>query len=247
VLELSDPPAVNVFGDLDDAPPAPAPDLDATTRGRTRSDRGRVAVPRDPRSDSASTSSSSRPIPAPLPLALGDLGHHRGMEDSTRPTRVLGQLTLQRPPKKPWPAIAAGTVLGLILCTGAVAWRLGTVDAVLLRLRPRLVAWGVVDAPVTTPSLSPSPHAPVGPLAKHARVRVTSEPPGADVLEVQDGLPRLLGVTPLSIDWTIDGPKSRELLLRKEGWKPSAASIAPPPLGPTDPVWVDVEAKLRPR
>ena len=164
-------------------------------------------------------------------------------EDSTRPTRILGKLTVRRKPKTPWAAISLGVLLGLAICAGGVAWRLGYVDEWLTRARPQI---DVLRARATTSTTVTGAGAPHGPLAKRAKIRVTTEPPGADVLEVQGGLPRLLGVTPITLDWDVDA-HPRELLLRKEGYTPSAAAIAPPAKAFSEPVWVDVEAVLRPR
>jgi serine/threonine-protein kinase len=170
-----------------------------------------------------------------------DWGLSRPMttEDSTRPTRVLGQISLKKPPRRPWAAISAGVVIGLIACGGLVAWRLGGLDPLLREL-------GLLDEPApVAPPVTTSASAP-GPLARSARVRIKTVPEGADVLEVVDGLPRLLGITPLTLEWNVEAqPRARELLLRKEGYAPSKATLTPPAAAEREPVWLDVEATLR--
>ena len=143
---------------------------------------------------------------------------------------------MQRPPKRPILAIAAGVTIGLALCVGVVAWRVGSFDPIVARLL------APTPIPTTTPAYSTSE----GPFAKQARVRVRTTPSGADVLEVQGGLPRLHGTTPLTITWDIaSDAKPRELLLRKDGFHPARARVAPPKPSDREPVWIDVDALLR--
>ncbi|MCC7109394.1 MAG: protein kinase [Deltaproteobacteria bacterium] len=161
-------------------------------------------------------------------------------DDSTRSTGVMSHLSvIARPPRRPWKAIAAGIVLGLGLCAVGITWRLGGLDPLIVRL------W----AAETTAGTSHQPPPPTGPFAGQARVRLKSTPPGADVLEMQGGLPRLLGVTPMTLEWKLaESPQRRELVLRKPGYRAARATLDPPaPRGaPSEPVWLDVDAALRP-
>lgn len=172
---------------------------------------------------------------APSTVAPGGLR----FDDSTRSTGVMSHLSvIARPPRRPWKAIAAGIVLGLGLCAVGITWRLGGLDPLIVRL------WAVE----TTASTSHQPPPPSGPFAEQARVRLKSTPPGADVLEMQGGLPRLLGVTPMTLEWNVaENPQRRELVLRKPGHRAARATLDPPAprASPTEPVWLDVDAVLR--
>ena len=148
----------------------------------------------------------------------------RSFEDSTRPTQLL--------PRRPLGALAAGAGLGLVLAAVVVVWRLSVL--------------GGRDAQVdaTTPAaLATVARAPVS-----AALRITTNPAGADVLEVVDGTSRLLGVTPLVVRWQVHvGEGPRELRLRKTGYAQARAVVLPPPPPPDRrEVWLDVEHQLQP-
>jgi hypothetical protein len=98
---------------------------------------------------------------------------------------------------------------------------------------------------------NPPPPGPVDatatPRAKQVRLRVTSTPSGADVLEERDGLPRLLGVTPLTVAWNPEQePGPKVLMLKREGYLPASARVPAPAAGPREPVTLDVSAALKP-
>ena len=157
-------------------------------------------------------------------------------DDSTRPTRDLGPHLRRR--SQPWRPIAAGVVVGTVLCAGLLTWRLGHLDSLFAAAR------SLAAPPLAAPAVRAV--TPVGPHAQEARVRIRTWPEGADVLEVQDGLPRLLGVTPLTLDWHVDQhPLTRELILKKNGYLASTATLPPPAPAAREPVWLDVEATLR--
>ncbi|MCC7072214.1 MAG: protein kinase [Deltaproteobacteria bacterium] len=172
---------------------------------------------------------------APSTVAPGALR----LDDLTPSSRVGSRLSvIARPPRRPWAAIAAGIALGLVLCVGIIAWRLGSLDPLIVRL------WAH-EASTSTVHVPPSP---TGPFAEKARVRIKTTPAGADVLEMQGGLPRLLGVTPLTLSWDVaQEPRRRELVLRKHGYRAVRATLDPPAprSAPSEPVWLDVEATLR--
>jgi hypothetical protein len=172
-----------------------------------------------------------------------------GSEDSTRPTRILGHMSkLGKPPRRPWAAILVGVVLGVVVLVAGGAWRLGlldgaidaAVDAVQSNARTRI-------GPPQLHAGGPTPVVARGPLAKKARLRITTEPPGADVLEDHDGLPRLLGTTPLTLPWDVDSePGTRRLTLRKAGYVAASATVEAPGAQEREPVVLDVAAQLRP-
>jgi serine/threonine-protein kinase len=234
IVDASDPRAssAEIVATRVDRKPTTQPSIATPTLDELRA---RVIVAEPIAHYSPSSSSSASPLA-------------RGGEDSTRPTRILQKLTARPPPgKKPWAAIALGVVLGLALCAAGASWRLGFVDQWFALAKPWLVEHGVLAS--TSPAIdtsSDAPPIPQGPLATIAMIKIVTEPAGADVLEVQGGLPRLLGVTPLTIKWEVD-PHPRELLLRKEGFKPSTATIPPPAKADAEPVWLDVSAVLKAR
>jgi serine/threonine protein kinase len=156
--------------------------------------------------------------------------------DSTRP----GRLTVVPRPRRTWPAVVAGVVLGLFVAGGVVAQRTGALD---VWLQPVLARW-----PGTPPATPKVPLA--GPRAIEAtaaRVRIKTTPVGADVFEVTAEGTALIGITPLTVTWQVDvGDGGREFLLKKPGFIPSRARVDPPPASPNgEPVWLDVEATLR--
>jgi serine/threonine protein kinase len=175
------------------------------------------------------------PPPPPARASRAAVERALTIEDSTRPTRILR--AMKRPPKRPIFPVAAGITIGLALCAGLVSWRLGGLDPLIARLR--------APVPRATLMMTAEPAVP-GPFAKQARVRIRTVPPGADVLEIHDGLPRLLGTTPLTLSWDIPADaRPRELLLRKDGFHPARARVVPPPPADREPVWLDVDAVLR--
>lgn len=203
---------------------------------RTVVDRPRTAMSPDPPRIVRPRERSLAPAGSAQQWGLNKPMSH---EDSTRPTRELGLHLKQRPPRTPWGPIAAGVVVGLVLCTGFIAWRLGRLDPLIARVE----AWR--QPPVSGPP-APAPAAPAGPHARSARVRIRTVPAGADVLEVQNGLPRLLGITPLTIPWDVEqAPATRELVLRKDGYVVAKATLRAPAPAEREPVWLDVEATLR--
>jgi serine/threonine-protein kinase len=156
-------------------------------------------------------------------------------EDSTRPTRVLA-LHLKGAQRRPWRPIVAGVGVGLALCSAFIAHRLDH----LMPLLARIQADGDAS-PVEPPAVMTA-----GTSARAARVRIKTTPAGADVLEVQEGLPRLLGITPLTLQWDVEhAPHTRELVLRKDGYAAAKAILRPPAPGRSEPVWLDVQAVLR--
>jgi eukaryotic-like serine/threonine-protein kinase len=114
--------SLSSFPPTDGDPPPAAATPPATSRGVLKT------VPR-----TGESVSTSRPRREP-----SDWGAARpGGDDSTRPTRVLGQISLQQPPRRPWAAIGSGLVIGLALCGYLVAWRLDAIDPALARRRPQ--------------------------------------------------------------------------------------------------------------
>lgn len=233
---------------------------------RTRVDRhksssGQAARPIEPRASEPAplpeTTAPSRVSPPPRivrPTSPGPTETDWGLstaalasadDSETRPTHAMG-LRLQRPPRKPWAPIAAGIVLGLVLCVGGLAYRTGHLQPLIARARAQIDRAIDPPAPVQerAPVESNQPRVTTEPHAKKARVRITTSPPGADVLEEHNGLPRLLGITPLTIDWTVQA-MTRELVLRKNGYIPSRATLVPPPPAAREPVLMDVDASLR--
>ena len=201
---------------------------------------------------SASTSSSqpSLDMVQPLsPLAISGewkIGPPGTGEDSTRPTHVLGRLSVQQAPRKPGAAVAGGVVVGLLLAAIAIAGRLGHLDRVLDT---------IVDVTTTEASPPAPPPRPAPLRATHkasARLRIKTEPAGADVFDVSSTPPRLLGITPLVLPWELaPGDPGRELLLKLRGHVAARARVEPPPsargLAPPskEPVILDVAAVLR--
>jgi hypothetical protein len=135
-------------------------------------------------------------------------------------------------------AIAAGTVLGLAFAGLFVGARLGVFDAFFDRAADVVAP----PPPPTTPRQRAS-------AAATAQVRIQSVPAGADVLEVlPDGTLRLLGLTPLTLQWNVAvGDPERRFQLKKQGYAPMAARLPPPTPNPHgEPVLVDLGGTLRP-
>ena len=150
------------------------------------------------------------------------------IEDSTRPTRVLGRLQAQ-PKRSSLPLLSLLLVVS-IAAVGAFAWRSGLAARFLGTPPP--------------PSPTPAAPAPTGP-ARQATIRVQSAPPGADVVEVQDGLPKLLGTTPLTLPWRVEpGASARVLTLKMTGRRPVRATVQPPAPHAREPIWIAVDAVL---
>jgi hypothetical protein len=139
-----------------------------------------------------------------------------------------------------------------VLLLGIGSWRLGLFDGVIDgafdvargNLRARMGHTAPAPAPVA-PVVAPAPPA-AGPLAKKAKLRIVTEPEGADVLEEKDGLPRLLGTTPLTVSWDVQKePAPRRLVLRKAGFVAATATVQPPLAADREPVRLEVKASLR--
>ena len=205
-----------------------------------------TVLPRVPTGANASWSQPSINTPGPLSISgewkIGPAaGAANGTDESTRPTHVLGRLSVEPPRRRPGAAIAAGVVVGLTLAGLGIAGRLGHLDP-------------VIDAvtALTSPEPAAEPPRPTTPLATQkasARLRITTDPAGADVFDVSGSVPRLLGITPLVVPWEIAvGDPGRELLLKLRGHVAARAQVAPPPPSATkEPVVLDVAATLRPQ
>ncbi len=257
------------------APTAPVPSAPTTRPKTPRHGGGEQTSPSQtsPSSSSSSassltgtpkkSSSSSQPsLSTPLALGLtpgplsisGEWKIGPPTDESTRPTHGPDPGAVA-PRRTPGAAIAAGVVVGVLLAGVGIAARLGHLD-------------GAIDAVVESAGSvaaddPPAPLRPRGPVALQAasaRLRIKTDPPGADVYDVtpprhqqgsgsgQQGVPRLLGITPLVVPWTIAaGDPSKELLLKLPGHVTARARVEPPPpSGQRDPVTLDVDATLRP-
>jgi serine/threonine-protein kinase len=156
-----------------------------------------------------------RAMPRPKPGADWRLATPLHIEDSTRPTRVLGRLTLDKAPPSPWAAIAFGAIVGITVVAGVIAWRL-------------------------SPTHAPRPVAIVAPRELH--VQVTSEPTGAAVVDVTSGNAVPLGVTPFSFAWSRTGESARTLDFTMVGKRTAHVVLHAPQ---SDVVtWVDAHADL---
>jgi eukaryotic-like serine/threonine-protein kinase len=216
------------------------PKVEAPKRDAPFVDRSNELPPRPQQPTELQPGTDPRMAGTETDWALGTLDRPIKIDDSTRPTKIFGHVTaMSRPTRRPWAAMSFGALFGLLVLAAIVAWRTGRLDEMLARAR----GFGAArDAPPVV-----APPGPSGPLAKAARLRIVTDPAGADVLEEKDGLPRLLGVTPLTLDWDIvASPAPRKLVLRKEGFVPAVANVAPPPEGSAPVVSLDVEAALRP-
>ncbi len=213
-----------------EAQPAPAP-LPARAEQTSPSQ----TVPPKPRLTSSSQPSLNTPSPLSISAEwkIGPAG-----PEETRPTSGPGG-SLLVPRRTPGMAIAAGVVVASLVAVVGIAWRLGKLDDVIASAS----AW-------VSPPPPPEPvraKGPVATAAATARIRVTTEPAGADVFDVTTGAPRLLGITPLIVPWEITiGDPSRELLLKLSGHVPARARVEPPPPSPSgEPVVLEVGATLR--
>lgn len=164
---------------------------------------------------------------------IGDTAMGKDVSRSSFGSVALRQVQAQ-PPRRASAALFVGVAIGLLVAGVGIAFRLGHLDPLLARLSPA----EPTDQP---PGLRAT--APVS-----ARLRIKTTPPGADVFDVTTGVPRLLGITPLVVPWEIAaGDPGRELQLRMGGHVSARARVEPPAPSPTgDPVWLDVEAALRP-
>ena len=215
---------------------AESPPVTLTPREQTSPSQ---AVPR-PQGQPAVPDSSPSVSQTPSSLAvLAKSGEWRigdaVLNDASRSSFVSAGLRHHQapPPRRRSSALFVGVAIGLVVAGVGIAFRLGHLDALLARLTP-----------------SPTPPAP-GMMAKasvSARLRIKTTPPGADVFDVTTGVPRLLGITPLVVPWEIAvGDPGRELQLRMAGHISARARVEPPsPSAGGDPVWLDVEAALRP-
>ena len=157
------------------------------------------------------------------------------LENSIRPIHGNGP-GLARAQRRASGALAAGVVFGIAVAGLGIAWRLGRLDPLIAMISP---------PPTVAPPTTPTARATV---AASARLRIKTTPSGADVFDVSAGVPRLLGITPLVVPWEIAvGDASRVLLLKTPGHVPARALVEPPaPSTTKEPVWLDVEATLRP-
>ncbi len=211
--------------------------------------------PTTPSSSSSSSSSSSagfgptsgewqlgaRPE-APTQRSGPDFGPSG--DESTRPTHVMGGPLVPARRRKAQAAIAAGVVGGVVVAAVCIAFRLGHLDP--------LVAQIVGTSSAEAPS-SPRPPPQRATHKASARLRIKTEPAGADVFDVSSAVPRLLGITPLVLPWEIAvGDAGRELLLKLPGHVAARARVEPPPSArglassTREPVVLDVNATLRP-
>jgi serine/threonine-protein kinase len=230
--------------------PVPAPARVATPRAEQTSPSQSAPAP-PVNSPSSSQPSINSPMPL-SPISLSGewkIGPASGGDDSTRPTHVIGRLSVLEPKRrKPGAAIAAGVVVGVSLAGVLIALRLGHLDPLERFFRER-----VVD--VTSPPPPPPARAPpsIATEKASARLRIKTEPAGADVFDVGGAVPRLLGITPLVIPWEIAvGDPGRELVLKLPDHVAARARVEPPSAARSkasstkDPVILDVAATLRP-
>ena len=207
-----------------------------------------LSAPSTSLSSSSASSFTGPPPPGPL-SASGEwkIGMFAGgpIDDSTRPTRVLDRLSTQAPPRKAGSAVAAGVGVGLFLAAVAIAGRLGHLDALSAAV---IAAVGGSAAPTSTSAPPRVPRA-LATVKVSARLRIMTEPAGADVFDVGGALPLLLGITPLLLPWEIAvGDPGRELLLKLPGHVAARARVDPPlPSSANEAVLLDVNATLRPQ
>jgi hypothetical protein len=164
-----------------------------------------------------------------------------GALESTHPTQVLGRIDVKPRRRRPVIAIALGLFLGVGLAVGLIGWRLHSLGVEL----PFAHLW---MPPAAMPP--PPPGSKRATVAVKARIRIKTTPVGADVLEISSGVPRLLGITPLVVPWEVaPGDLPRQLLLKMAGHVPARATVDPPQTAAPNgqPVWLDVEATLRPQ
>ncbi|MDP2340787.1 MAG: serine/threonine-protein kinase [Deltaproteobacteria bacterium] len=221
------------------------PRAESTSPSQARPDGGGAKPPKDP------SSSSSQP-PSLSPISLSGewkIGPASASDESTRPTHVMGRLSvIEAKRRKPGAAIAAGVVVGVLLAGVLIAGRLGHLDDLLDRIVD-------VTSPDPPPTPAPRPPPTLATEKASARLRIKTQPEGADVFDVGGGgVPRLLGITPLVIPWEIAvGDPGRELLLKLPGHVAARARVEPPSSArsktstPKDPVVLDVKAALRPQ
>jgi serine/threonine-protein kinase len=181
---------------------------------------------------------SSSPSISQTPSSLAALAQsgewHIGDVALGDPSRSRSSIGPRRPAPRTGAALVVGVVVGLLAVGVGIAWRLGHLDALLAALAP--------------PPPPPPPTGPRATAAVSARLRIKTSPAGADVLDLSDGVPRLLGITPLVVPWEVaPGDGARTLQLRLPGHVPAVARVEPPaPSASGEPVHVDVEAALRP-
>jgi serine/threonine-protein kinase len=205
----------------------------------------------------AETTASSRPAPRPGPAATAasasappstsdsspsssrtNSGEWQfvGGEESSRLSRP--SLAVVARPRRTWPSVAAGIVVGVLIAAVIVADRTGALEE-----------W-LASVVVAEETPAPSFHPP-GPRATEstaARVNIKTSPVGADVFEVTPEGTKLIGITPLLLPWDIAvGDRGREFFLKKAGFVPSRARVDPPLASPNGaPVLLEIDALLRP-
>lgn len=187
------------------------------------------------------TSSSQPSLNTPGPLSISGewkIGPSSTIEESTRPTHAPHRVTVIQARRTPGVAIAFGVVVGVLLAGVAIAGRLGMLDP-------------LIDAVVLVVEPAPEVTRPAGPVAVAAvqsRLRIKTDPEGADVFDVTTGVPKLLGITPLVVAWDVAiGDPSKELVLKLPGFVSARARVEPPqPSSSGEPVTLDVGATLRP-
>jgi len=156
------------------------------------------------------------------------------LEQSIRP--IHGQGLPRRSGRAASVALFAGVLIGVGVAGAGIAFRLGHLDPLIAMLTP------------PPPMAPPSTNTAKATAAVSTRLRVKTTPAGADVFDISAGVPRLLGITPLVVPWDIAvGDPSKALLLKLPGHVPARAVVEPPlPAANGEPVWLDVEATLRP-
>jgi hypothetical protein len=146
-----------------------------------------------------------------------------------------GRLTVVPRRRSPWPAVAAGVVVGLLGAGVMVAGRFGVFD-------PWLEQWAHGASPTVDTTMARATS------AVSVRLRIQTTPVGADVFEVLPSGIRLIGLTPLTVPWEVAvGDPGRQFQLKKKGYVTSRARVDPPsPSADGKPVQLDIDATLRP-
>jgi eukaryotic-like serine/threonine-protein kinase len=145
-----------------------------------------------------------------------------------RPAPLRPLPVVKRP--SPWRAIGLGLAIGLLLVCGLIVWRLSSLS------RPSSAATSNATLPHTDPTTP----------ATNVVVRIHSEPMGADVFEVVQGVATLVGVTPLEVSWAVHaGESMRRFRISKSGFVSAAADVDAP-ADPSPGHVLEVNAALRP-
>jgi serine/threonine-protein kinase len=220
-------------------PPVPLTTL-ATPKEATSP--SQTAPPSTKKPQLTSSSQPSLNTPGPLSISgewkIGPSSQPSNTEESTRPTHAPHRVTVIQGRRTPGVAIAFGVVVGVLLAGVAIAGRLGMLDPLI-----GAVVLVVEPAPEVT-----RPAGPVAVAAVQSRLRIRTDPEGADVFDVTSGVPKLLGITPLVVAWDVAvGDPSKELVLKLPGFVSARARVEPPqPSSSGEPVTLDVGATLRP-